>query len=108
MKIQLLSFPGCPHVSESRQRLHRVLASLGVVGHIEEVDLTATQTPDHVRGWGSPTVLVDGEDIAERPAAAPGSCRLYTDADGKLRGSPPEELIRAAIERAARCRGREA
>jgi hypothetical protein len=60
---------------------------------------------------GSPTVLVDGDDVAAGPdgGSGPGSlaCRLYP-AGGGYEGAPPVEVIRAALVRAAKRGGADA
>jgi hypothetical protein len=52
---------------------------------------------------GSPTILVDGEDLfADHPAPGGLSCRVYRTADG-LAGTPgTAELVRALRAREAR------
>jgi mercuric ion transport protein len=94
MKIQLLSFPGCPHADEARDTLRRVLVAAGLSPRFEEVDVTAPQTPEPLRNWGSPTILLNGADVAGESPEGP-SCRLYED--GKLRGVPSDEMIRRAL-----------
>ena len=37
---------------------------------IEEIDVTDPDAPASVRRWGSPTILVDGKDVAEQKANA--------------------------------------
>lgn len=94
MKVQLLSFPGCPNVSAARQALRRCLAAAGLPQDFEEVDVTAPQTPAHLRRWGSPTILVNGADVAgELPAGV--CCRLYA-ARGR-HGCPSDEMIYRAL-----------
>jgi hypothetical protein len=94
VKVQLLSFPGCPNVDAARDALRRVLVSTGRSPYLEEVDVTAPQTPEPLRRWGSPTILVDGTDVAgESPAGC--ACRLYED--GENRGVPSDEIIRRAL-----------
>jgi len=77
--------------------LRKALESEGVDAGIEEIDTTSKETPEGLRGWGSPTVLIDGEDIAGEGSPSGTSCRLYRDPDGRLRGVPPEALILAAF-----------
>ena len=97
MRIQLLTHPGCASASATRERLVRLLALTRADAGIEEVDVTAANAPEHLRGWGSPTVLVDGEDVAgEKSPSGPG-CRLYRDADGRLAGVPSEALITSML-----------
>lgn len=102
MKIQLLSFPGCPNVAAARQTLRRCLAAAGLPQDFEEVDVTAPETAPQWRRWGSPTILVNGADVAgEMPAGV--CCRLYPDAGGY--GGPSDEMIRRALDAAGSGRG---
>ena len=59
-----------------------------------------------MRNLGSPTILVNGEDVAPGPhpwaPREPGHgprCRLYRDGDTLLQAPPPWK-VRAAIEQA--------
>jgi hypothetical protein len=76
-----------------------VLESSGVPAEIEEVDTTHRGTPEHLRGWGSPTILVGGMDIEGQEAPTGASCRLYRDPAGRLSDLPAEETLRAAVMR---------
>ena len=99
MTVQLLFFPGCPNIDATRAAVRRALAATGLPDRFEEIDVTAPTTPEPLRAWGSPTVLVDGADVAGGdPAGA--SCRLYPGADGRPAGIPPDALIRRALEHA--------
>jgi mercuric ion transport protein len=104
MRVQLLSFPGCPNVQAVREALRRSLASAGLPVTFEEVDVTAPETPEHLRGWGSPTILVNGADVAgESPAGV--CCRLY--ANGARHGVPSEEMIDRALSRLSTTAGQQ-
>jgi hypothetical protein len=94
MKVQLLYFPGCPNVEAAREQLRRVVADRAT---IDEIDTTAPDTPASLRGWGSPTILVDGIDVAGGEPSG-SCCRLYPGGD--VRGAPSETAIRAALDRA--------
>ena len=99
MKVQLLTFPGCPNAVEARERLRRVLGSVDVLVEIEEVNTAAPETPERLRGWGSPTILIDGMDIEGPETPATASCRLYRDPAGRLSGVPAEATLQAALAR---------
>ncbi|PYV33415.1 MAG: DUF2703 domain-containing protein, partial [Acidobacteria bacterium] len=58
MKIQFLSFPGCPNADAARHALLRVLEAHSFPPHFEEIDLTAESTQYELRAWGSPTILI--------------------------------------------------
>ncbi len=62
--------------------------------------------PAYASGLGSPTILVNGDDVAPAPhpwtrAGAPAAscCRLYRHPDGALQGVPPRGLVTRAIQR---------
>ncbi len=99
MRIQLIHFEGCPNVEAARETLRDVLGRHRLAVPIEEV---CTSAPAELRGWGSPTILVDGADVGGEAAPGGASCRLYRDPAGRLRGSPPASLIEAALRRARR------
>jgi hypothetical protein len=51
MLVQLLYFPGCPHVEAARKALQDVLPELPErPDEVLEVDVTARETPEHLRG----------------------------------------------------------
>ena len=97
MVVQLLYFPDCPNVASARRALQEALAKLADPPPVTEVDVTSPTAPANLRSWGSPTILVDGVDVAgEQPTES--CCRLY--GDGERRGAPSVALIEAALARA--------
>ena len=79
-RLELLSFPGCPTAKVLHANLAEAIAQLGLVTcRIEPVNLTELEAGDPRRGWGSPTILVDGVDLfgKARPADEGMSCRIY-------------------------------
>ena len=91
MKIQLLHFDGCPNAEAARSALRDALVAEQLDVAVEEIDVEAPGAPAWARGWGSPTILVDGRDVAGQRASTASSCRLYAG------GAPSVESIRAAI-----------
>lgn len=102
MRVQLLTFSGCPNAEAARRTLRAVLASAGISASIEEVDTDAPDTPEPLRGWGSPTILIDGKDVGGLQAPSGSGCRLYRDEEGRLLGMPAEALLRSALHAPAR------
>src|SRR5688572_5142479 len=98
MKIQLLFFEGCPNLEPARAALSQALAAEGVDARVEEIDIEAPAAPEWARASGSPTILVDGEDVAGAVAPSGAACRLYPA------GAPTVEEIRARIAEARRAR----
>jgi glutaredoxin len=91
MKIHLLHFQGCPNVDAARAALRDALAAEKLDVAIEEVDVEDEAAPVWARGWGSPTILIDGQDVAGQQPSGSSCCRLYQD------GAPSVEVIRARI-----------
>jgi mercuric ion transport protein len=100
VRVQLLSFPGCPGARQGRELLCRVLAGLGLPPDFEEVDVGASDCEEQLRRWGSPTILVNGRDIAGQTAGEGAACRVYAGPQG-LSGVPQEALVREALVHAA-------
>ena len=91
-KIELLIFANCPLADAARASLMQALAELSIATY-DEIDLLDPTTPDELRGWGSPTILVDGEDASGAPKGASIGCRVYQE-PGRV---PSPATIVAAI-----------
>lgn len=107
--VELIYDRTCPHVDAARDRLRAALADAGLPAVWQEWDRTARGAPAYVQRWASPTILVNGRDVATpdaAPAVLDGSagCRVYTDPAGRLEAAPAVNLIVAALSKR---RGRE-
>ena len=105
LHVELIYDPGCPNVDGAREVLTRALQDAGAPAVWTEWSTGDADCPDHRQGYGSPTILVNGEDVAPGPhpwkpreADSAPRCRLYDSADGTC-GVPPQSDVRAAIER---------
>lgn len=75
-KIGLVYFEGCPNATRARENLTEALGSVGAAKEWKEWDLMDADTPDWAKQFGSPTILVDGEDVTgEGPGASAMACR---------------------------------
>jgi len=98
-EITLVYDADCPNANAARAALREALTNAGLEPEWVEFDRAARGVPKRFLGFGSPTILVNGADVADEPAvAAAASCRVYQAAGG-LRGIPPVETIVAAINR---------
>lgn len=61
--IDLVYFEGCPNAERARENLRAALREAGLQTDWAEWDLSSGTTPERYRRHGSPTVLVDGEDV---------------------------------------------
>lgn len=101
MRVELIWRRGCPNVVRARANLMRAFARTGLKARWREWCADDAECPEHARAFGSPTIVVDGRDVAGLPATAAGpSCRLYRDdADGWV-GAPSPSVIAAKLHRA--------
>lgn len=105
MKVELLYFDGCPSHARLLPRLTQLIAEAGVETEVEQRRVESPQAVIAERFLGSPTVRIDGLDVepeADRRCDYGLKCRLYSTNEG-LQGTPPEELVLAALH-AARSR----
>lgn len=96
--VVLLYATDCPNVREARTNLLHAFTRAGVSAAWRELDLHADETPEEWRRLGSPSVLVDGQDVAGAGAGDGASCRVYAGLArapdvgtiaARLRASPP-------------------
>ncbi len=80
-KLELLMFEGCPNSPKMVANLKTALKSLGITQTIKVVNLLRLDVNDVRRGYGAPTVLVNGKDLFGQSQPKDGenaaSCRLY-------------------------------
>ncbi len=100
MTVELIYDLACPNVSQTRSNLLQALVASGGDRHWREWDRMAAGSPRYARRYGSPTILVDGLDIAAEAAGEGAACcRLYGGAGERRSGVPSVALILSALER---------
>ena len=120
--VELIYDADCPNVEKTREQLQRAFADVGLKpqwqewnrGAVEDRVVAAQKTaygceweqwnqhsgdaPTYVGNFGSPTILIDGKDVAGGSTSQPPDCcRVYRDPNGELRGVPSVEIITAAL-----------
>ncbi len=96
-RIELVYERTCPNVPAAREIIREACSSRGIAPIWVEWDSQDEALPDYARGYGSPTILVDGRDVAGEAAGAAECCRLYVSAAG-MRGIPDLNAILAALD----------
>ena len=100
LTVELVYDKDCPNVAATRTNLLRAFAEAGVSAKWTEWEESCPETPARLRGFGSPTVLIEGKDVAgAQPVEGLTSCRLY-DGEDQRRGVPPVKLIATALSKA--------
>ena len=97
-RVELVYDLDCPNVTAARAALLQAFAQAGLPASWTEWNRKSPDSPESVRAYGSPTILVDGVDVAAaEPGAGADYCRVYVDGENRFRGVPPVEGIVAAL-----------
>jgi len=97
-RIELIFDATCPGVDAARAHLRDALTLAGEPPVWTEWDRAAPDAPPHARRYASPTVLVDGCDVAGATILDGGDgCRLYRE--GR---APSAHMILTALTAARR------
>ena len=97
-RVELIYDADCPNVAEARSLLIKAFTQTGVSARWREWERSAKDSPDYASQYGSPTILVDGNDVAGAvPIAGAGACRVYAEGEGKLSRTLPLELVCSAL-----------
>lgn len=87
----------CPNVKAARANLMTAISQAGVDESWNEWRIGDDSIPERARGFGSPSILINGRDVGGAMQATNKSCRIYQAADGKLGGVPDVDTIAAAL-----------
>lgn len=101
MKIEVLYVAECPSHPRAVKLVRDALEAEGVAADIREVLVADEKMADELRFSGSPTIRINGRDVAEESATSKDfalSCRLYSGSQEI--GLPPAELVRRAVVKA--------
>ena len=92
MTVDLIYALDCPNVSLARTNLLLAFARAGVRPKWSEHRIGDPEIPDRARGYGSPTILVDGRDVAGQPPSTDTCCRVYPGVTGWTHAPAPEQI----------------
>ena len=99
--IELVYDRDCPNVDRARAAIRQALVAIRAPVVWREWDSAADATPVALRMLGSPTVLVNGHDVAGAGSSVvppvANSCRIYRDDGGAVSGAPSVEVILRAM-----------
>jgi hypothetical protein len=101
VKVEVLYVADCPTHPAAVKLVKRVLAAEGVEAEIHEVLVSDEGMARELRFCGSPTIRINGRDVAGDSQDARSfalSCRLYPGS--KQVGLPPTEMVHRAILKA--------
>ena len=105
LRVELLAVEDCAHLERAQRDLETVLRKGIIEVPIQVIYVTSQDDAEFLGFQGSPTIRINGEDVDPQPELPIAlGCRLYRASEGGLVGSPPIELIRAALEAHRRSR----
>lgn len=93
--IELIYFDGCPNLEAARANLLEALKTLHLPPDWYEWERGDAAAPPYVKEYGSPTILINGQDVT---GVAPGVAAAACRADG----APSLAAIKDALERQSR------
>ncbi len=106
LHIELVYDPGCPNVDRARDVLAAACRDSAIPAVWTEWSSDDPDCPEHARNLGSPSILVNGEDVAPGPhpwaPREPGDgprSRMYRDGDAIV-AAPPLGRVADAIRTA--------
>ncbi len=65
-KVELIYDSDCPNVDDARRVLREAFVQADRAPRWVEWNRASRNSPDYVRRYGSPTILVDGQDVSTR------------------------------------------
>jgi hypothetical protein len=99
VKVEVLYVAECPSHPAAARLVKDALAAEGVAAEIHEVLVRDDEMASELRFTGSPTIRINGKDVAGESQNPPGfglSCRLYPGVgSGNSGTSIPEILARS-------------
>jgi hypothetical protein len=95
--VELIYDAGCQHVKHARRNLMLALEKARLPAQWTEWCRGASVSPVYTRRYGSPSILVNGQDVAPLPLQSGAVCRLYLGEDGSLQGAPTVDDIANAL-----------
>lgn len=71
-KIELLTFKGCQTAIDLGRQMTDLIQAENLDAEVEIIVVASLEKAEEVGLYGSPTILVDGEEYQKQPFSAPG------------------------------------
>lgn len=95
-KVEFIYDNDCPNIEGARNSLIKAFSEMKLSPKWTEWDRNSIDSPPYAKDFGSPTILVNGKDIADEKPQGGNNCRIYSF-NGSNGGIPPTKLIVAAL-----------
>jgi hypothetical protein len=99
VEITFLFYEDCPSHDEALKRLKEVMEREGLQVPVDVIKVETEKQAKALRFLGSPTILVNGQDICPQPHETHYglTCRAYRLEDGRISPLPSEKMIHNAL-----------
>jgi mercuric ion transport protein len=98
MTVEPVYERGCASVAPVRAELLQALAEAGLPSRWREWDAQDPASPPRLRGFGSPTALMNGRELMGiEPKPGTSCCRVYHTSEGRSARTPGATAIVAAL-----------
>ncbi len=96
--VELIYEKTCPNIQPAREQLMKAFVVAKLTPKWREWEVSQAETPEKLKHYGSPTILVDGVDVmGEPPQENAACCRVYETENG-FQGVPLIERIVTALQ----------
>jgi hypothetical protein len=103
VRVSFLYYEDCPSYDLALKRLREVMDEEGIPGEVKVVKVETEEQARELRFVGSPTIHVDGQDIAPPSDSRYAlTCRAYRLADDRISPLPSKDMIRQAFRSLAK------
>jgi hypothetical protein len=98
VRVSFLYYDECPSHDLALERLREVMAEEGIPGELEVIKVETEEQARELRFIGSPTIRVDGQDIAPPSDTHYAlTCRSYRLEDGRISPLPSKDMMQRAL-----------
>ena len=102
MDVLIQYFDGCPGWTTARNRIELAAKALEAEAAVTFMKVESDEEAERIGFRGSPSILVEGNDLFPTEASTIGmSCRIYM-VDGKAEGAPSVDQLVVALRPFAR------
>jgi hypothetical protein len=96
--IELIYEKTCSNVDQARAVLRRACNACELPVQWQEWESSDDLAPDYVRQYGSPSILINGKDVAVSADNECACCRVYPE-NSEFKGCPAfDDVVRALRE----------
>jgi hypothetical protein len=104
VKVEILTFEGCPNAESARMLVERVATESHVDVEITHVNVPGPEAAERLRFLGSPTIRVHGQDIepgVDQRTEYVLACRIYRTEE-RIASVPDDRWLRDALKASQR------